>query len=340
MNAGHYFFVCVPMTQGQTNSGAAAFEVPTEGRSTTAPILPLSRGEDPTEDIASVIPAEAFDWKTPEPSPRIWKSSSLDGKTPSTAQSTPAGITPGGSARNFSRHQQVGATSHTPLTPSTPSPSFVWNGNQSFVSQASFIAEQTFSSQGETGVSEMDRLSQIRSSPIRLFDGPRLTTLPVPRSPSLRPLQDTFTTLVVRNIPARYSQDMLLLEFQPDGAFDLFFLPYSFRDGRTMGYAFLNFRNHRQAITFQQRWHRQFLNDHGRTKHLDVAAATVQGLLPNLRQFNARSLLRLQRVGKLPALFDERARRLDTISELIRYGIIRAARASLSLREDEELNDS
>jgi len=138
----------------------------------------------------------------------------------------------------------------------------------------------------------------------------------------VRLLPESFTTLVVRNIPARYSQEMLLTEFQPDGTFDLFFLPYSFRDGRTMGYAFVNFRSHDAALDFQQQWHRQFLQDHGRTKHLDVAAATVQGLRENLAQFNERSVARLQRIGMLPVLFDQSARRLDAIHELIRHGIM------------------
>ncbi|CAE8733438.1 unnamed protein product, partial [Polarella glacialis] len=46
---------------------------------------------------------------------------------------------------------------------------------------------------------------------------------------SIRPVPLGFTTLVVRNIPARYNQEVLLTEFGPDGSFDLFFLPYSFK---------------------------------------------------------------------------------------------------------------
>lgn len=140
--------------------------------------------------------------------------------------------------------------------------------------------------------------------------------------PSLRSIPRDFTTLAVRNIPARYSQDMLLMEFQPDGTFDLFYQPYSFRDGRTMGYVFINFRNHEMALAFQQKWHRQYLRDHGKTKHLDVAAATVQGVRENLTQFNLRSVVRLRRVSMLPALFSETGQRLDTVAELVRMGIV------------------
>jgi hypothetical protein len=145
---------------------------------------------------------------------------------------------------------------------------------------------------------------------------------PAPHSALTRTVPAGFTTLVIRNIPARYNQDQLLAEFVPDGSFDLFFLPYSFRDGRTMGYAFINFRSHDLALTFQKKWHRQYLRDHGRTKHLDVAAATVQGIEANLAQFNARSVARLQRVGLLPAFFDQFAQRLDSMTELLSHGIV------------------
>ena len=146
-------------------------------------------------------------------------------------------------------------------------------------------------------------------------------------SAATRMVPEGFTTLVIRNIPARYTQEKLLAEFGADGSFDLFFLPYSFRDGRTMGYAFINFRTHDFAVQFQQQWHRQFLQDHGRTKHLDVTAATVQGLAANLEQFNGKSVARLQRVGMLPVFLDEAAQRLDPIRELQRYGTIPVPRS-------------
>ncbi|CAE8618008.1 unnamed protein product [Polarella glacialis] len=140
--------------------------------------------------------------------------------------------------------------------------------------------------------------------------------------PATRLVPDGFTTLVIRNIPARYNQEMLLAEFIPDGSFDFFFLPYSFKDARTMGIAFLNFRTHASALGFQEKWHRHFLQDHGRTKHLDVAPATTQGLEANLQQFNARTTARFQRVGMLPVFVDEDANILDPLRELQRFGRI------------------
>eukprot|EP00440_Ansanella_granifera_P056163 gb/GFBE01060873.1/.p1 GENE.gb/GFBE01060873.1/~~gb/GFBE01060873.1/.p1 ORF type:complete len:266 (+),score=30.50 gb/GFBE01060873.1/:1-798(+) len=137
-----------------------------------------------------------------------------------------------------------------------------------------------------------------------------------------RPVPLGYTTLVVRNIPARYNQEMLLREFGADGGLDFLHLPYSFRDQRTMGYAFLNFRTHQLAIKFQEKRHHTFLQDHGRTKYLDVTAATKQGLATNVLQFTPKSVARLQRVGMLPIFLNEVGVRVDAMREMQRYGVI------------------
>jgi len=144
----------------------------------------------------------------------------------------------------------------------------------------------------------------------------------IPGSSAMRELPEGSTTLVIRNIPRRYTQDALVAEFIPDGSFDFVYQPYSFTNARTMGYAFINFRTHAAALEFQRSWHRTFLQDHGRTKHLDVAAADAQGLEVNLLQLNAKSVARLMRVGRLPLFFDEAGHRLDALKELGRRGII------------------
>lgn len=147
----------------------------------------------------------------------------------------------------------------------------------------------------------------------------------IPMVPSVadQELPEGCTTLVIRNIPARKTQASLLQEFVPDGGFDLFILPFSFSCKRTMGIAFINFRSPAQALEFKLRWNRQFLRDHGRTKHLDVTAATEQGVEANLRQFNAKNLTALHRFNMLPAFFDEVGLRLDSLNELKRLGVLK-----------------
>jgi hypothetical protein len=143
-------------------------------------------------------------------------------------------------------------------------------------------------------------------------------------SSPIRSIPEGCTTLVIRNIPARYNQDMLLHAFREDVGYNLLILPFCTRSNRTMGYAFINFLNDTLASRFQSRWHHNFLPNHGRTKHLDVTIAAVQGLRANLRQFNTRSVSRLRRSDMLPAFFNEQGQRLDALSELRRHGVIKS----------------
>eukprot|EP00930_Biecheleria_cincta_P075356 TRINITY_DN6251_c0_g1_i1.p1 TRINITY_DN6251_c0_g1~~TRINITY_DN6251_c0_g1_i1.p1 ORF type:complete len:334 (+),score=54.26 TRINITY_DN6251_c0_g1_i1:68-1069(+) len=153
-------------------------------------------------------------------------------------------------------------------------------------------------------------------------DAQNPTLLQPPVQLGLQGVCQEFTTLLIRNIPGSYSQDMLLMELQPDGTFDFFFLPFSFQHGRFVGHAFANFRSHQMALAFQRRWHRRFLREHGSTKHLDVRAAAVQGLEGNLAQFNLKSLARLHRANMLPAFFSESGLRMDAIAKFAQLGIV------------------
>mmetsp|Transcript_57747 Transcript_57747/g.185601 ORF Transcript_57747/g.185601 Transcript_57747/m.185601 type:complete len:366 (+) Transcript_57747:118-1215(+) len=127
------------------------------------------------------------------------------------------------------------------------------------------------------------------------------------------------TSLIARNIPARYSQERLMEEWQPDGSYDLLYLPYCFTRKRTVGYAFLNFRTHELALAFQDRWHGSRLQFHGTTKRLDIAVATTQGYVPSLLFLLQRSkkVRRFRSPNFLPALFDGTVR-LDTHAECAR----------------------
>eukprot|EP00930_Biecheleria_cincta_P091757 TRINITY_DN8140_c0_g1_i1.p1 TRINITY_DN8140_c0_g1~~TRINITY_DN8140_c0_g1_i1.p1 ORF type:complete len:395 (+),score=34.10 TRINITY_DN8140_c0_g1_i1:124-1308(+) len=150
--------------------------------------------------------------------------------------------------------------------------------------------------------------------------------LPKPRFAKLTgassKVPDRTTTLVVRNVPARYTPGRFLQEIEPDGSFDFLFLPYSFRDSTTIGVAFINFRSPDLALCFEERWQRQFLQDHGCNKHLDIAAATCQGIMENLQQFNDKNIARLARAGMLPIFLDSLGNCLNPLQELKRYRVV------------------
>ncbi|CAE8616837.1 unnamed protein product [Polarella glacialis] len=332
-----------------------------------------SRFEAAVEDCSE----DVFDFSTPEPSPRLWKSStqptpstqcppSPDG-TGSRATSPPIPVDTAYSPSPVAMHGCYAVMMPTMFVPmcqpmaGTYNPDGSYNGyfcehdgNGYFVPEVRAVQMPTGScspcgrseSSGQcstmTGATDEHGDDALLYSKEGQWQGESVstpgveeevcppTTAPVAVGLVTRSVPDGFTTLVIRNIPARYTQEMLLTEFIPDGSFDFFFLPYSFKNARTMGIAFINFRTHALALDFQGRWHRHFLQDHGRTKHLDVAAATVQGLEANLDvaaatvqvQFNAKSIARFQRVGMLPVFLDESDNRMAPLCELQRFGRI------------------
>lgn len=117
----------------------------------------------------------------------------------------------------------------------------------------------------------------------------------------LRTLPPGTTTLVIRNIPARYSRDKLVSEWESERDINFIFLPFDATLRRTTGCAYVNFSTHEGTLDFQRRLQGSFLLNHGAGKHLDVAAATLQGLEANLRQFTGKQL---PCESRLPAVFE------------------------------------
>jgi hypothetical protein len=90
-------------------------------------------------------------------------------------------------------------------------------------------------------------------------------------------------TIMVRNVPARYNNEKLLLEWPVERhRFNMLYLPANKR-GMSRGFAFMNFVTSDDALAFQMRFHGHYLSDHGANKHLDISQARVQGLVESLR---------------------------------------------------------
>lgn len=106
---------------------------------------------------------------------------------------------------------------------------------------------------------------------------------------------DNRTSLMVRNIPNKYTQQMLLSEFTENGhgpgIIDFFYLPIDFKNRCNRGYAFINFVDYRDILMF----HRQYYGKHWRTfnsdKICDITYARIQGKAAMLKRFENSALM-------------------------------------------------
>jgi len=120
----------------------------------------------------------------------------------------------------------------------------------------------------------------------------------VPKSVDLRMLAPASslaeqTTVMLRNIPNRYSQAQLLQEIDEvgfDGKYDFFYLPMDTHNKTNVGYAFINF----VCPDVMQQFIRMFsgyrFKDHSSHKVARVSPAHLQGFLENVQHFSNRAV--------------------------------------------------
>lgn len=109
---------------------------------------------------------------------------------------------------------------------------------------------------------------------------------------------DGRTTLMVRNIPRKYTQRQFLNDLQalyrlPDAGCDFFYLPADLGSGRNLGYAFLNFLTPAEAARFKAHFHKLHLYPSAKSG-LSVGYAVVQGLERNLANIRRSSVYRIK----------------------------------------------
>jgi len=116
------------------------------------------------------------------------------------------------------------------------------------------------------------------------------------------------TTLMIRNIPLRYTRDMLLEEWSNNGAYDYLYLPDIGSSKQGIGYAFVNFATDMGADEFRARWHNGRLSKYTAQRPLNIVLADVQGLFPNLKQFQRKRGVRVRDEQHRPVVFHEGTR--------------------------------
>eukprot|EP00299_Pterocystis_sp_00344_P017243 c8645_g2_i1.p1 GENE.c8645_g2_i1~~c8645_g2_i1.p1 ORF type:complete len:206 (+),score=62.07 c8645_g2_i1:44-619(+) len=104
---------------------------------------------------------------------------------------------------------------------------------------------------------------------------------------------DTRTTLMIRNIPNKYTQKMLLdtINEQFNGTYDFFYLPIDFKNKCNMGYAFINFVSPLHIVPFSQRFRSRKWDRFNSEKVCELAYARIQGTPALVQHFSNSSLL-------------------------------------------------
>lgn len=96
------------------------------------------------------------------------------------------------------------------------------------------------------------------------------------------------TTLMIRNVPVMYTQELLLEEWPNDGTYDFLYLPRSGAGRWNLSYAFINFVSEAYAVKFKDQWQKKRLANFSSKKPLNISFAEVQGLEANLAQLKKK----------------------------------------------------
>merc|ERR1719230_897753 len=127
-------------------------------------------------------------------------------------------------------------------------------------------------------------------------------------------LSTGYTTVMLRNIPNRYTRDMLIERLDKDykAQFDFLYLPIDFNSKCNVGYAFINFRAPENA----QRFFVEFNNVNCKTclpgfssqKVCEVSYARVQGRDQNMENLKDEKFMEKlnEKAEWQPLFYDEK----------------------------------
>lgn len=105
--------------------------------------------------------------------------------------------------------------------------------------------------------------------------------------------QDTRTTLMIKNIPNKYDQEMLLeaINHNFKGTYDFFYLPIDFKNKCNVGYAFINFINYLTVASFHEEFDQKKWEKFNSEKVCKITFARIQGKAAFIDHFRNSSLM-------------------------------------------------
>merc|ERR1740130_1186259 len=115
---------------------------------------------------------------------------------------------------------------------------------------------------------------------------------------------DVRSTLMVRNIPNKYSQKLLLeaLEQHHGGKIDLLYLPIDFKNKCNVGYAFVNFISPSAIPAFYEEFNHRLWDRFNSNKVCEITYARIQSKVALIKHF-VNSALAREDEGYQPVVF-------------------------------------
>lgn len=134
-------------------------------------------------------------------------------------------------------------------------------------------------------VQAWNRDNQYRDAPKRSRDG-QLSRLKDEDITHLEPPWETVTTVMMRNLPNKYTQQMLLGELRDAGFhmqedFDFFYLPMDHSNCANLGYCFINFTRPQRANDFAAAFSGKRMRRFNSHKTAVIMPASIQGYEQN-----------------------------------------------------------
>ncbi|XP_048235997.1 protein MEI2-like 4 isoform X2 [Ricinus communis] len=105
--------------------------------------------------------------------------------------------------------------------------------------------------------------------------------------------EDNRTTLMIKNIPNKYTSKMLLaaIDERHKGTYDFIYLPIDFKNKCNVGYAFINMTDPKQIVPFYQAFNGKKWEKFNSEKVASLAYARIQGKAALIAHFQNSSLM-------------------------------------------------
>lgn len=211
-------------------------------------------------------------------------------------------------------------------TPYVGSSECSWDGGSGYYypnSQSSYYSE------GETGIAKR-----------KSFEGELGKTAYAINLMDILNKRDPRTTIMIKNIPNKYTQKMLLkkIDKKLKHAYDFFYLPIDLKNKCNVGYAFINFVNPIYILKFFEEFNGQRWEKFKSEKICQLTYARLQGHQALSLNFRSHENVLQQNMKVRPFILQER--KLDA-AELARYEKkIRATMTAERITELVRLNQA